>query len=170
MLSFIEVKRSCFCLESTSSCFAYPTAFCMQVIYARCRWNILCVKMRKEVEVLDMGVEMCFKEQSTFLFWPGYGSRVDAKTAKKYAYYVSCFFISHRCSGKIVGIISRWLKFEAKNRVRKPTASSNAQLSCPIWGNIWETGRKHHVGSPIRWCLFFKHESGSCPIIIPNMK
>ena len=29
----------------------------------------MCKKMRKEVEVLEMeGVEMCFKEQSTFLF------------------------------------------------------------------------------------------------------
>lgn len=41
-------------------------------------------------------------------------------------------FASRRCSGKNCWIVSRWLKFEAKHRVRKPTASSNAQLSCPI--------------------------------------
>lgn len=160
MLSFIEVKRSCFCLESTSSCSAYPTAFCMQVIYARCRWNIYVRNAAKRSPSAgDGGSWNVFQRAKYLSILTWIWVKGWCKDCKKYAYYMSCFFIciyiwffsekhppfvlprallrylswsrgafaSHRCSGKNCWIVSRWLKFEAKHRVRKPTT-----LNCHV--------------------------------------
>ena len=134
------------------------------------------------------GVEMCFKEQSTFLFWPGYGSRVDAKTAKNIHIIclASLYFVfqkkSTRCSstrafdtcrGVVVpspAIDVAAKLFEAKNSVRKPTASSNAQLSCPICGehlrdgketSCWKPNKMMFVLQTWKWIMahyYSKHE------------
>ena len=189
MLSFIEVKRSCFCLESTSSCFAYPAAFCMQVIYARCRWNIYVQKDAKRSRSAgDGGSWNVFQGAKYLSILTWIWVKGWCKDCKKYTYYMSCFFIfcfqkkSTRCSstrafdtcrGVVVpspAIDVAAKLFEAKNSVRKPTASSNAQLSCPICGehlrdgketSCWKPNKMMFVLQTWKWIMahyYSKHE------------